>query len=65
MAMDDDDNVPRTPKFRLQKLVLDPLGIAELQFYIEELRDEIARAEAEIARKQTHRGTADAVFRRP
>lgn len=65
MSMDDDDNVPRTPKSRLQKLMLDPLGIAELQAYIEELKDEIARAEADIARKQGHRSSADAVFRRP
>jgi uncharacterized small protein (DUF1192 family) len=65
MAMDDDDNLPRTPKSRLPKLLLDPLGIAELQSYIAELKDEIARAEAEITRKQTHRSSADAIFRRP
>lgn len=65
MAVDDDDNLPKVPKSRVQKLLLDPLGLAELQSYIEELKDEIARAEAEIARKQTHRSSADAVFRRP
>lgn len=64
MVIDDDENVPRTPKSRLQKLLLDPLGIAELQSYIEELKGEILRVEAEIARKQSHRSSADAVFRR-
>jgi uncharacterized small protein (DUF1192 family) len=65
MAMDDEDDLPRAPKSRLPKLVLDPLGIAELQSYIAELKEEIVRAEAEITRKQGHRGAADAIFRRP
>ena len=64
MAMDDDEDLPK-PKSRLPKLVLDPLGIAELQSYIVELKEEIIRVEGEIARKQNHRGAADAFFRRP
>jgi len=44
---------------------LDPLGVAELQTYIAELRQEIARAEVEIGRKQSHRSAADNVFNRP
>jgi uncharacterized small protein (DUF1192 family) len=43
--------------------VLDTLGIAELRDYIVELRDEIARVEADIDRKQGHRSAADAFFR--
>ena len=53
------------PQPKLAAPPLDPLGVAELQSYITELRAEIARAEAIIARKQDHRSTADNVFRRP
>ena len=64
--MIDDDEVaqPRRPA-RLTRLVLDSLGIEELNAYIAELREEIVRTEAEIARKQTHRSAADAFFRSP
>jgi len=41
------------------------MGVAELTAYIEELRAEIARVEADIARKQDHRAAADAFFRPP
>ena len=64
MALDDEDNLPKKPQARLPKLLLDPLGIAELRAYIEELKGEVVRVEAEIARKQTHRSSADAFFRR-
>ncbi len=64
MARDDDDPPPRK-KTRLEKLVLDTLGIEELRDYIDELRAEIARVEADIARKDSHRTAADAFFRRP
>jgi len=50
---------------RLEKLVLDTLGIEELRDYISELKYEIARVEADIDRKQGHRSAADAFFRRP
>jgi len=40
-------------------------GIAELRDYIDELKAEIARVEADIDRKQGHRSAADAFFRRP
>jgi len=58
-----DEDLPR-PKARLITPPLDPLGVAELEAYIGDLRTEIARAEAEIARKQGHRNAADSVFRR-
>lgn len=60
---EDEEGGPR--KARIEKLLLDPLGVAELHAYIAELRAEIARAEAEIGRKQSHRSSAEAVFRRP
>jgi len=44
-------------------LPLDALGVGELTGYIDELRDEIARAEAEIARKQHHLSAAAAFFK--
>jgi uncharacterized small protein (DUF1192 family) len=63
MARDDDDAPPR-PRARLERLPLDVLGIDELQGYIDELRAEITRVEMDIARKQSHRSSADAFFRK-
>jgi len=61
---EDEEAAARKPKTRLQALLLDPLGVAELRAYIEELKGEIARVEADIARKESHRSAADAFFRR-
>jgi uncharacterized small protein (DUF1192 family) len=61
--MEEEDAQPKRSR-RLEPLVLYPLGVAELQSYIEELREEIARAEAEIGRKQGHLRAADAFFKR-
>ena len=61
--MFDDDEPRPTPK-RLAPPVLDTWGVAELDTYIAELRAEISRAEAEIARKSGMRSAADSVFRR-
>lgn len=58
-----EDEAPR-PKTQLTRPLLDALGLAELEAYIAELRDEIARAEQEIACKQGHRTAADSVFKR-
>jgi len=55
---------PRRPA-RLTKLVLDSMSVEELGEYIGELRAEIARVEADIGRKQSHRSAADAFFRHP
>lgn len=64
MAADDDD-APTRKRTRLEKLTLDPLGVEELRDYINELRAEIVRVEADIDRKQGHRNAAEAFFRRP
>jgi uncharacterized small protein (DUF1192 family) len=40
------------------------LGIAELERYIAGLEAEIARAQAEITAKRSHRGGAEALFKR-
>ena len=58
-----DDDEPRPPARRLTELRLDPLAVAELESYIGELRAEIARTEAEIVRKRSHRSAADAFFK--
>jgi uncharacterized small protein (DUF1192 family) len=48
-----------------KRVLLDTLGITELRDYIDELKAEIARVEADIDRKQGHRSAADAFFRKP
>lgn len=63
--MQTDDDLPRPKPARLVKPALDLWGVAELEAYIGELRAEITRAEADIARKQSHRSAADAFFRKP
>lgn len=45
--------------------VLDGWDIEELKNYIARLQAEIGRVEAVIARKAAHRGAADAFFRKP
>ena len=59
-----DDEGPRQ-KPKLITPPLDPLGVEELQAYIVDLRAEIARAEAEISKKQALRTAADSFFKRP
>jgi uncharacterized small protein (DUF1192 family) len=63
--MAEEEDLPVRKRTRLEKLVLDNLGIAEMRDYIDELRAEILRVEADIGRKQSHRSAADAFFRRP
>jgi uncharacterized small protein (DUF1192 family) len=63
--MAEEEDLPVRKPTRLEKLVLDTLGIEELRDYIGELHDEIARVEADIARKNSHRSAADAFFRKP
>ena len=58
------DDIPERPKKRLTILPLDMLGVAELENYILELRQEIGRAESMISRKQGHRDVAEKLFGR-
>jgi uncharacterized small protein (DUF1192 family) len=62
-AMVQDDDLPVRKRRRLEPLVLDAISIEELHDYIQELRDEIARVEADISRKNSHRSAADAFFK--
>ena len=61
----DEDEEPIRKRTRLEKPVLDTLGIEEMREYISELKAEITRVEADIERKQGHRSAADAFFRKP
>ena len=61
--MDLDDLEPRKAKPKPKNL--DPLSVDELEAYIGELQDEIARVKAEIAKKQAHLNAAAAFFRKP
>ena len=63
MALEDDAPPPKRRRF--DPPPLDSLGVAELREYIEELKTEIVRVEADIGRKQSHRSAADAYFRTP
>jgi uncharacterized small protein (DUF1192 family) len=58
---DEDEFLPR--RRRLDPLPLAALGVNELRAYIEELRAEILRVEADIAGKAGHRKAAEGFFR--
>ncbi len=62
--MIEDEEVRPARRHRLEILPLDPLSVADLQSYISELRAEITRAEAAIAKKDGARGVADSFFKR-
>jgi uncharacterized small protein (DUF1192 family) len=60
--MQTDEEGPR-PAARFSPLLLDRLAVDELESYISELRAEIARVEADIERKRSHRSAADSFFK--
>jgi len=63
--MMEEEDLPRKRPRRREKQPLDLLGVEELNEYIAELREEITRVEADIARKRSHRSAADSFFRKP
>jgi uncharacterized small protein (DUF1192 family) len=63
--MAEDEEISVRKRRWLEPLVLDSLGVEELRAYIEALKDEISRVEADIGRKHSHRNAADAFFRKP
>jgi uncharacterized small protein (DUF1192 family) len=63
MRFDDELPIPIPQPGRLVPRNLEPLGVDELQYYIVTLREEIARAEAEITKKGHSRAAAEAFFR--
>lgn len=56
----DDETDPRTKKAKPR--VLDNMSVPELRAYVEQLREEIIRVEADIAKKEKHKAAADALF---
>jgi len=53
------------PVNRFTPPVVDRWGVEDLRAYITELRDEIARAEREIAKREASKAAADLFFRPP
>jgi uncharacterized small protein (DUF1192 family) len=62
--MNFDDELPVPRPARLTKLALDRLSISELREYIDELKAEIVRVEADIDKKGRSRDAAEAFFKR-
>jgi uncharacterized small protein (DUF1192 family) len=60
--MDEEDLLPQRQKPKPRDLTV--LGVAQLEEYIAELEGEIARARAEIAKKQKHRGGIEGLFKK-
>lgn len=60
--MDFDELEPRAPKKPALKN-LEPMAVAELEEYIERLKAEIARAEAQIQAKKSQQKGAASLFK--
>ena len=61
MALDADDLEPHKPK--QAPLDLEKMSVEELKNYVADMEQEIARALASIDAKQTHRSSAEDVFK--
>jgi uncharacterized small protein (DUF1192 family) len=59
----EDEELPQKRRTWLEKPLMDPLSVADLRLYIDELRGEVARAEAAIQKKEGARGHADSFFK--
>lgn len=53
------------PGNRFTPPVIERWGVEELRAYIAELREEIARAEREIGKRDASKAAADLFFKRP
>ena len=53
------------PANRFQPPVIDRWGVEELRAYIVDLKEEIARAEREIGKRDASKAAADVFFKRP
>ncbi|MFA7276385.1 MAG: DUF1192 domain-containing protein [Pseudobdellovibrionaceae bacterium] len=58
----DDDLDPKTK--RLKPRNLDKLSIDDLRAYIEDMKSEIARAEADITKKEAHKNAVSSLFKK-
>lgn len=63
--MDEDEPRPRPATGPGPGRDLRTLSVVELEAYRGQLRDEIARVEAEMAKRQNVRSAAEAMFRKP
>lgn len=59
----DDETDPKTK--RAKPRALDKMSVAELQEYTVQLKEELARVENEIGKKDKHKSAMDALFRKP
>jgi len=59
--MFDDDLTPQKKAAKLKNL--EPMSVDELMSYVEEMRAEITRAEAEIAKKKAYATAAASFFK--
>jgi uncharacterized small protein (DUF1192 family) len=64
-VIQDEPAPPRRPDRSLVPAVLDGWDVDDLRHYIASLRAEIARAEAAIAARESHRSAAESFFRKP
>ena len=58
----DDDLDPKTRRVKARPL--DNLSVPELKDYIASLKDEIARAEADLQKKEKYKSAADSLFKK-
>ena len=56
----DDDLDPKTKKSKLRSL--DDLSVPELKEYIQQMKDEIIRVDADIQKKEKHKASVDVLF---
>lgn len=56
----DDDLDPKNKRLKPRKL--DDMSVPELKDYIASMKEEITRAEADIAKKEKSKAAADALF---
>jgi len=63
MLRDDEDAPRKRPRF--DPLPLDGVSREDMEAYIAALEAEIARVRATIAARDSHRGAAEQLFRRP
>ena len=56
----DDDLDPKTKKAKPR--VLYDMSVPEMKEYIQQMKDEIIRVEADIQKKEKHKASVDALF---
>jgi uncharacterized small protein (DUF1192 family) len=57
----DDETDPKSKKPKLR--ALDKMSVAELREYLQGLKDEAARVEADISKKEKHKAALEGLFK--